>query len=99
MVVLFEDVKAFLECGMGGEPGEKGVVACPFAEATEEGDHRLEADATGDAEPNGVVVGLALKMARVASLNQDGGEGASGGEEGADVAEEEADEEEKTHFS
>ena len=59
----------------------------------------LEADAAGDAESNGVVVGLALKMARVASLNQDGGEGASGGEERADVAEEEADEKEKAHFS
>jgi hypothetical protein len=49
LVVLFEGVEAFLECGMGGEPSEKGVVACPFAEAAEEGDHRFEADAAGDA--------------------------------------------------
>ena len=97
--MLFEDVKALLECGMGREPSEKGVVACPFAEAMEEGDHRSEADAAGDAESNGVVVGLALKMTRVASLNEDGGEGASGGEERADVAEDEADEKEKAHFS
>ena len=68
-------------------------------EAAEESDHRLEADAAGEAESHRVVVGFALKMARVASLNKDGREGAGGGEERADVAEEEANENEEAHLS
>ncbi len=84
---------------MGGEPGGKSAVACSLVEAAEESDHRFKADAADHAEPDGIVVGLALELARVAGLNEDGWEGACGGEESADITEEEADEKEDAHFA